>query len=115
MPLGASMSEYAPSIEIEPRVHLIRGLNKARFPEANALLIDDEILTLVDAGSDMGQVSRTLKSIGYGMEDIERLILTHFHLDHKHHSEEIHEIAGCEVICHPLSDKGVVTFQGMVE
>ncbi len=115
MPLGASMSEYAPSIEIEPRVHLIRGLNKARFPEANALLIDDEILTLVDAGSDMGQVSRTLKSIGYGMEDIERLILTHFHLDHKHHSEEIHEISGCEVICHPLSDKGVETFQGMVE
>jgi glyoxylase-like metal-dependent hydrolase (beta-lactamase superfamily II) len=109
------MSEYAPSIEVEPRVHLIRGLNKARFPEANSLLIDDEILTLVDAGSDLGQVSRTLKSLGHRMEDIERLVLTHFHVDHKHHSEEIHEISGCEVICHPLSDKGVETFQGMVE
>ncbi|MHA2040918.1 MAG: MBL fold metallo-hydrolase [Candidatus Thorarchaeota archaeon] len=109
------MSEYAPSLEIEPHVHLIRGLNKGRFPEANSLFIDDEILTLVDAGSDMSQVSKTLKSLGHRMEDIERLILTHFHLDHKHHSEEIHEISGCEVICHPLSDKGVETFQGMAE
>ncbi|MHA2021694.1 MAG: MBL fold metallo-hydrolase, partial [Candidatus Thorarchaeota archaeon] len=41
--------------------------------------------------------------------------LTHFHVDHKHHSEEIHEISGCEVICHPLSDKGIETFQGMAE
>ncbi|MHA1925518.1 MAG: MBL fold metallo-hydrolase [Candidatus Thorarchaeota archaeon] len=109
------MSEYAPSIEVEPGVHLIRGLNKARFPEANSLLIDDEILTLVDAGSDMGQVSKTLKTLGHRLEDIERLILTHFHLDHKHHSEEIHMISGCEVICHPLSDKGIETFQGMAE
>jgi glyoxylase-like metal-dependent hydrolase (beta-lactamase superfamily II) len=115
MPLDALMSEYAPSIEVEPRVHLVRGLNKARFPESNSLLIDDEILTLVDAGSDMGQVSRTLKSLGHRMEDIERLILTHFHVDHKHHSEEIHEVSGCEVICHPLSDKGVETFRGMAE
>ena len=109
------MSGYAHSIEVEPHVHLIRGLNKARFPEANSLLIDDEILTLVDAGSDMGQVSRTLKDLGHRMEDIERLILTHFHVDHKHHSEEIHEISGCEVICHPLSDQGVETFAGMAE
>ncbi|MFX1473818.1 MAG: MBL fold metallo-hydrolase [Promethearchaeota archaeon] len=109
------MSEYAPSIEIEPHVHLIRGLNMARFPEANSLLIDDEILTLVDAGSDLGQVSKTLKNLGHRVEDVERLILTHFHLDHKHHSEEIHKISGCEVICHPLSDKGVETFLGMTE
>ncbi|MHA2140187.1 MAG: MBL fold metallo-hydrolase [Candidatus Thorarchaeota archaeon] len=109
------MSEYAPSIEVEPHVYLIRGLNKARFPEANSLLIDDEVLTLVDAGSDMDQVRRTLKDLGHGMEDIERLVLTHFHVDHKHHSEVIHEISGCEVICHPLSDKGVETFQGMAE
>ena len=115
MLLGASMSEYAPSFEVEPHVHLIRGLNKARFPEANSLLIDDEILTLVDAGSDMDQIRRTLESLGHRMEDIERLILTHFHVDHKHHSEEIHELSGCEVICHPLSDKGIETFQGMAE
>ena len=47
-----NMVSYPIHIEIQPRVHLIRGANEARFPEANTLLIDDEIITLVDAGSN---------------------------------------------------------------
>ncbi|MBE0527564.1 MAG: MBL fold metallo-hydrolase, partial [Candidatus Thorarchaeota archaeon] len=73
------MSDYPAHIEIEPRVHLIRGQNEARFPEANTLLIDDEILTLVDAGSNPEQVFLTLRDLGHQPEDLERIVLTHYH------------------------------------
>lgn len=109
------MSEYPAHVEIEPRVHLVRGLNNARFPEANTLFIDDEILTLVDAGSDMGQVKRTLKDLGYRLDDLDRLVLTHFHIDHKGHAEQLRQISDCEVMCHPLSVKGTSTFQGWAD
>jgi len=109
------MSEYQAHLEIEPRVHLVRGLNGARFPEANTLLIDDEILTLVDAGSDLGQVERTMKDLGHRLDELDRIVLTHFHIDHKGHAEQLRQISDCEVMCHPLSVKGISTFQGWAE
>ncbi len=109
------MSDYPVHIEIEPHVHLVRGENNARFPEANSLLIDDEILTLVDAGSSMNSLEVTLRDLGHKVSDIERIVLTHFHIDHKGHVAEIQKIAKCEVMCHSLAEKGVKTFEGMVE
>lgn len=109
------MSDYPAHIEIEPNVHLVRGENNARFPEANSLLIDDEILTLVDAGSSMNSLEITLRDLGHEVSDIEQIVLTHFHIDHKGHAAEIQKIANCDIICHALAEAGVKTFEGMVE
>ncbi len=109
------MSDYPAYLEIEPHVYLVRGENNARFPEANSLLIDDEILTLVDAGSSMRSLETSLKDLGHEVSDIERIVLTHFHIDHKGHAAEIQKIADCEVICHTMAETGVKTFEGMVE
>jgi len=109
------MSEYPTHIEVSPKVHLVRGKNRACFPEANTLLIDDEILTLVDAGTSMENITRTLRDLGHELSDIERIILTHFHIDHKGYAADIQRAADCEMICHPLAEKGVRTFQGMVD
>ena len=57
------MSDYPTHIEILQDVHLIRGENRARFPQANSLLIDDEIRTLIDAGTSMKNIKSTLKAI----------------------------------------------------
>lgn len=109
------MSEYPAHVEIEPHVHLVRGENNARFPEANSLLIDDEVLTLVDAGSSMHSLETTLRDLDHQVSDIEKIVLTHFHIDHKGHASHIQKISDCEVICHPLADTGVKTFEGMVD
>ena len=109
------MSDYPAHIEILSKVHLIRGENNARFPEANTLLIDDEILTLVDAGSSMRNIEITLRDLGYSVSDLDRIVLTHFHIDHKGHAADIQKIADCEMICHELAVKGVETFQGLVD
>jgi len=109
------MSNYPPHIQIMPHVHLVRGENNARFPEANTLLIDDEILTLVDAGSSMRNIETALRDLGHSISDIDRIILTHFHIDHKGHAADIQKVADCELLCHELAVKGVETFQGMVD
>ncbi len=108
-------SEYNVLLEIEPRVYLLRGANNARFPEANCMLLDDDVLTLVDAGANIKHITKGLKTLGHEIEDIDRIVLTHFHIDHKGHSEYIRNISECEVICHPLAVKGVESFKGMAE
>jgi glyoxylase-like metal-dependent hydrolase (beta-lactamase superfamily II) len=109
------MSEYPKHIEVLPNVHLVRGENGARFPEANTLLIDDEILTLVDAGSSMENISGTLRDLNHEISDIQRIVLTHFHIDHKGYAADIQKIADCELMCHPLAETGVRTFKGLID
>ncbi|MHA1908873.1 MAG: MBL fold metallo-hydrolase [Candidatus Thorarchaeota archaeon] len=110
------MSEdYPVHTEIAPKVHLVRGNNRARFPEANCLLIDDKPLTLVDAGASMENISRTLSDQDHKITDIEQVILTHFHVDHKGHAAAIQKQSNCSIVCHPLAKKGVETLEGTVE
>ncbi len=109
------MSEYPIHIEIEPHVHLIRGENRGRFPQANCLLIDDEVLTLVDAGASYRNITQTLRDLNHEVADVNRIVLTHFHVDHKGLAAEIQRASDCEIICHPLAEPGVRSFEGLVE
>lgn len=109
------MPDYPVHVEIEPGVHLIRGANEARFPEANTILVDDEMLTLVDAGSHPNQVFSTLKDLGHEPEDLDCIILTHYHADHKGYAAYLRSLSACEVICHPLAKDGVEKFQTMMK
>lgn len=106
---------YPAHIEILPKVHLIRGENQGRFPEANALLIDDDILTLVDAGASLNNIKKTIQDCNHQLEDIDQIILTHFHVDHKGHAAEIMEVSDCDLICHPLAKKGIESLEGTIE
>ncbi|MHA1937722.1 MAG: MBL fold metallo-hydrolase [Candidatus Thorarchaeota archaeon] len=109
------MNSYDIHIEIEPHVHLVRGSKGARFPKANSLLIDDEILTLVDAGADFIHIEKTLSDLGHSLADLDRIVLSHFHTDHKGYANRLQEVSSCEVLCHPLSERGVLTFEGLAE
>ncbi len=109
------MPPYDVHKEVCSGVHLIRGADRARFPQANSLFIDDEVLTLIDAGAELHHIERTLHDLGYELRDIEQILLTHFHIDHKGHAEEIRRVADCEVLCHPSGEKAVTTFDGMVD
>jgi glyoxylase-like metal-dependent hydrolase (beta-lactamase superfamily II) len=52
----------------------------------NVYLIEDEPLTLVDAGPNSGtsfdELQRGIEGLGHRLEDIELVILTHQHIDH---------------------------------
>ncbi|MFW9848622.1 MAG: MBL fold metallo-hydrolase [Candidatus Thorarchaeota archaeon] len=108
-------NHYPVHVEIAPNVHLVRGGNRARFPEANTLLVDENPLTLVDAGSSMDNLGRTLSDLGHSITDIEQIILTHFHIDHKGHAAEIQQQSNCDILCNPLAKKGIETIGGIIE
>jgi glyoxylase-like metal-dependent hydrolase (beta-lactamase superfamily II) len=54
--------------------------------KVNCYLIDDDPLTLVDTGPNSGkaldQLERALREHGRRIEDLERIVITHQHLDH---------------------------------
>ena len=80
------MSEdpYAPAAEA--------GIRRLAIPtpfavgRVNVYLIEDEPLTLVDAGPNSGtsfdELQRGIAGLGHALEDIELVILTHQHIDH---------------------------------
>ena len=65
-------------MEIAPGVHQVRMLG------ADAFLLADERLTLIDAGMVGSRLTleRYLRRIGRGMGELERIICTHGHPDH---------------------------------
>jgi glyoxylase-like metal-dependent hydrolase (beta-lactamase superfamily II) len=68
------------------------GIHRLAIPtpfavgRVNVYLIEDEPLTLVDAGPNSGTsfdaLQRGLAGLGHSLEEIERVILTHQHIDH---------------------------------
>jgi glyoxylase-like metal-dependent hydrolase (beta-lactamase superfamily II) len=68
------------------------GIHRLAIPtpfavgRVNVYLIEDEPLTLVDAGPNSGtsfdELQRGLEALGHRLEEIELVILTHQHIDH---------------------------------
>jgi len=68
------------------------GIHRLAIPtpfavgRVNVYLIEDDPLTLVDAGPNSGtsfdELSRGIAGLGHSLEDIELVILTHQHIDH---------------------------------
>jgi glyoxylase-like metal-dependent hydrolase (beta-lactamase superfamily II) len=68
------------------------GIHRLSIPtpfavgRVNCYLIEDEPLTLVDAGPNSGtsfdELTRGLEALGHSLEEIELVILTHQHIDH---------------------------------
>ena len=68
----------------------------------NCYLIDDDPLTLVDTGPNSGkaldQLERALREHGRRIEDLERIIITHQHLDHLGLVGILADRSGAEVV-----------------
>ncbi len=68
------------------------GIHRLAIPtpfavgRVNSYLIDDEPLTLLDAGPNSGTsleaLSQAVAAHGFALEDIERLVISHQHMDH---------------------------------
>jgi glyoxylase-like metal-dependent hydrolase (beta-lactamase superfamily II) len=67
----------------------------------NVYLIEDEPLTLVDAGpnsaTSFDELQRGLAGLGHPLEDIELVVLTHQHIDHLGLVSLVAEYSGAEV------------------
>lgn len=84
-------------MEVAPNIHAVRLIG------ANAFLIADDELTLVDAGhrGSIVMLRRYLARIGREMKEITRIVCTHGHPDHIGGVHEIAAASGAVVHMHP--------------
>lgn len=83
------------------------GIHRLAIPtpfavgRVNVYLIEDQPLTLVDAGPNSGtsldELQRGLEALGHALEDIELIILTHQHIDHLGLVDIVAQHSGAEV------------------
>jgi glyoxylase-like metal-dependent hydrolase (beta-lactamase superfamily II) len=83
------------------------GIHRMAIPtpfavgRVNLYLIEDEPLTLVDAGPNSGrsldELHRELRELGHGLEDIGLILITHQHIDHIGLVEIVARHSGAEV------------------
>ena len=93
-------------------VHQIRdNIYKIELPipfplkTMNVYFIDDSPRTLVDAGIKTEVAFETLKkglkAIGYDLNSIERILITHGHIDHYGQAKKLSLLSGAPVYIHP--------------
>jgi glyoxylase-like metal-dependent hydrolase (beta-lactamase superfamily II) len=85
----------------DPTVHRLPIPTPFAVGRVNCFLIDDDPLTLVDAGPNSGTSLTTLVDLlrehGRRIEDLERIVLTHQHIDHIGLAQILAERSGAEV------------------
>lgn len=83
-------------MEIAPNVYQLWGLGCQVFA-----LVGDRV-TLIDAGAPGNGrlVLRQLRTLGIQPSDVDRIIVTHHHLDHRGAVNELRRATGAEVLVH---------------
>lgn len=85
----------------------------------NAYLIDSGELALIDTGSDMPEALSTLQEglshHGYRVEEIQKIFLTHKHMDHFGLARRLQEISGAHVYIHEDDYEGVARFEELYD
>ncbi len=73
------------------------------------LLREKECLTLIDTGtsSSVGEqaLEKSLAELGHCVEDLDQIVLTHYHADHAGLLERLVSRSGAKVYAHPLTER----------
>lgn len=71
-------------IHIDNRINLIDGFDLGKPERTGTYVIDEQDLTIVETGPSpsVKYVKEGLKSLGFSLEDVKYIIVTHVHLDH---------------------------------
>jgi glyoxylase-like metal-dependent hydrolase (beta-lactamase superfamily II) len=91
---------YAPALAAG--IHRIAVPTPFAVGRVNVFLIEDDPLTLVDSGPNSGTsldvIERELKRLGHAVEDLERILVTHQHIDHIGLVQILAARSGAEVV-----------------
>ena len=71
---------------LPPGVHCVSLPTPFAVGRVNCWLVEDEPLTLFDCGPNSGlaldELEQRLAALGHRVEDLERIVITHQHIDH---------------------------------
>jgi len=102
------------SERISRDLFLIRVPTPFPVGRTNVVLIKRDPVTLVDTGPNSDRswevLTAELAQAGVSVADIERLVITHLHLDHMGLAERIVQQSGAQVLAHPGVARGLTNF-----
>lgn len=77
------MHEKSP-IQLDNRIHLIDGFDLDVPERTGTYVIDEDDLTIVETGPSpsVKYIKKGLESLGFSLEQVKYIIVTHIHLDH---------------------------------
>jgi glyoxylase-like metal-dependent hydrolase (beta-lactamase superfamily II) len=71
----------------------------------NVFLIDDSPKTLIDTGiktdASFEILKKSLEDLGFSFSSIERILITHGHIDHYGQAKKISSLSGAPIYLHP--------------
>jgi len=71
----------------------------------NVFFVDESPRTLVDTGikteASFEALKKGMEAIGFGLKSIERILVTHGHMDHYGQAKELSSISGAPIYIHP--------------
>ncbi len=89
------------ALAVEQGIHCLPIPTPFAVGRVNCYLIDDDPLTLVDAGPNSGraldELERCLRALGRRIEDLELLVISHQHMDHLGLVDILQKRSGAEV------------------
>jgi glyoxylase-like metal-dependent hydrolase (beta-lactamase superfamily II) len=102
-----NQGKYDTAKQVAEGVYQIQIPTPFSVGPVNVYLVEGEQLTLIDAGplTEEAWTALTdgLESIGYRVEDIRQLVLTHHHVDHCGLLERVRKASGAKTFSHPLA------------
>jgi glyoxylase-like metal-dependent hydrolase (beta-lactamase superfamily II) len=97
---AVSDDPYAPAVAAG--IHRIAVPTPFAVGRVNVYLIEDDPLTLVDSGPNSGTsldlLERELRRLGHAIEDLDRILVTHQHIDHIGLVQILAARSGAEVV-----------------
>ena len=103
-------------MKVAERIHQIPTPTPFYVGPINAYLIEDEPLTLIDSGVKTDEAEQALRAgltaLGLGFGDIERLVITHSHLDHYGLMATVAAEGGSRVFAHRLDAYDLESVRG---
>lgn len=104
------MKEKDP-IRIDERISLIDGFDLDIANRTGTYVIDEEELTLIETGPSpsIKYVKKGLESLGFSLDQVKYIIVTHIHLDHSGGAGLlIRECPNAKVVVHPRGERHLI-------
>lgn len=99
---GELTAEEAWARTAEAGIKVLRIPTPFAVGRVNLYLLEDDPLTLIDTGPNSGkaldELDRQLRSLGHRLDRIERIVLTHQHIDHTGLAAIVAERSGAELV-----------------
>ncbi|MBP1968437.1 glyoxylase-like metal-dependent hydrolase (beta-lactamase superfamily II) [Virgibacillus natechei] len=98
-------------IQLDNRIHLIDGFDLDVPDRTGSYVIDEEALTIVETGPSpsIKHVKEGLKTLGFSLDQVKYIIVTHIHLDHAGGAGLlVKECPNATVVVHPRGERHLV-------